>query len=304
MTARWLTLLLCLAGALTHAQDGGVTPAPTTVAVDFTQLPPATWTELEVLTLEKKVLVRLVQDGFAVMAKDAGAMVRLTVSRRENTLVLGASTCAREQTTDVPLGAAPLGELHLEVAQRLAALARRCAPPPDEPRPPTSGDAPAPAAPPPSKGLRLGGSMGFFFRAGGTDPVLRAAVRYGRTLGVEVTAGLVLSGVTEVTVFEVPVLVALSLHLDLGKGFALEAALAAGVFVHTFLLADPARTDRAGVRVDVMASLPVTLSFSPLSWGGIGLRVAPSLVSGVHPRGGWTRGLASVEACGLAFLKF
>ncbi len=305
MPVRWLTLLLCLFGALVHAQDGGVArTGPITVAVDFSQLPEATWTELEVLTLEKKVLVRLVQEGFAVMAKDAGAVVRLSVSRRENTLVLTALSRAHEETSEVPLGAESIGELHLELAQRLTLLAQRCAPTAEEA--PVKAAAPPAPTPPPAraKGLTLSGSMGFLIRAGGTDPIVRAAVRFGGTIGGEVTVGLVVSAVTGLTVFEVPVLAAFSLHFELGRGFAFEASLAAGVFVHTFVLADTTLANRLGVRADAMASLPLTLTFSPLSWGGIGLRVAPSVVSGVHDQAGWSRGPLSVEASGVAFLRF
>jgi hypothetical protein len=101
-------------------------------------------------------------------------------------------------------------------------------------------------------------------------------------------------------VLEVPVLLAFSLRFELGSGFALEGAVAGGVLVHSFF---PSAT-AAGVSVDAMGSVPLTLSFAPLPWLGLALRVAPSVVSAARTQGEWSRGAWWFEASGLAFLRF
>jgi len=299
MRARWAITVLSLFATASLAQ-----PAPlTSVAIDLTAIPEQDWKQLDVLSLEKRLVLRLVQDGFAVVASTASPDVRVAVTRTAAGLHLAAHSRTRDAEVDVPVGTDPTSELHLEVVQRAAELARTCAPPPPAIEPPP------PPPPPPRKqlGVSIGGALGVVVRRGSTaavvtDVAARLVTRYGKLLGAELTIGLVPSGTSAVTVFELPVLLGFSVRFELGLGFALEGALSGGVLVHTYILNTPTS---AGVYVDAMGSVPITLSYVPLPWLGLGVRIAPGYVwPGNHTPADWGRGQFWFEGSGLAFIRF
>lgn len=298
MGARWASGVLGLLASASLAQPPPSAPL-TTVAIDLTALPEQDWKQLDVLSLEKRLVLRLVQDGFAVVASGANPDVRVTATRTAAGLHLAAHSRSRDAEVDVPVGAEPTSELHLEVVQRAAELARNCAPPPPVVELP-------PPPPPPRRqlGISVGGALGVVVRRGSTgavatDVAARLVTRYGKLFGAELTIGLVPSGTSAVTVFELPVLLGFSVRFELGLGFALEGALAAGVLVHTFI-----QPTGVGLSVDAMAAVPITLAFVPLPWLGLGLRVAPAYALGDHPHADWARGRFWFEGSGLAFVRF
>lgn len=269
----------------------------TTVGLELTALPEEDWIALEVLALEKKLVLRLVQDGFAVVASTANPDVRLRLSRAQPGLRLSAHSAVKDAQVEVPVDDGAISGLHLELVQRAAELARTSAPPPVvvEVAPP-----PAPARPPPwSPGVRLGGALGFVVRQGGTDVAVRAVLRVGRLIGGELMVGLIPSGSASVAVLEVPVLLAFSLRFELDHGLVLEGAVAGGVLIHSFFPGGA-----PGVQLAAMGSVPVTLSWFPLAWVGVGVRAAPSVVSAAASQPGWSRGSWWFEATGLAFLRW
>jgi hypothetical protein len=281
-------------------------PLPS-VAVDLTGLDAAEYAKLDGLALEKRLVLRLVQDGFAVVAPAAPADVRVTVSAAPGGLLLVASGGGKTARREVPIAEGALAELHLELAQKVAELARSCVPAPKPALPPPPPVAPSP--PPAEAPFRVAASGGAVVRAGGTDFAGRLAVRYGRLVGVHVVAGLVPSFGDGLWVLEGQLLVGPSVKVELAPGAELEAALAVGAALQFFQLADAAALERTGARLDLAAALPISFTYWPARSFGLGVRVTPGLASQgrQHSSGGqvlWTRGAASFEAGVLLAARF
>jgi hypothetical protein len=154
---------------LSGADDSG---AAASVAFDLRALPADVYHQIDGLGLERKVALRLVQEGFAVMAPGNGADVEVRASMTDGgDMVLSAGARgdgAPPLRSTIPAAKGPAAEWHLEVAHKvsemgrvLAATARRAraqaaaeaaraaAAPPLAPGPPPPPIAAAPAAPVP-----------------------------------------------------------------------------------------------------------------------------------------------------------
>lgn len=288
---------------------GAAEPLPS-VAIDLTGLDEAAYAKLDGLALEKRLVLRLVQDGFAVVAASADADIRVTVKAAPQGLLLVATGSGRTAQREVPSSEGALAELHLELAQKVVELARSCAPAPRAAAaagPAVSAAPASPAAAPPL--FRVAASGGALVREGGTDLAGRLSVRYGRALGVHVLAGLVPSFGRGLWVLEGQLLLGPSVKFDLGSGAEVEAALAVGAALQVFQLEDPAAAQRSGVRLDLVGALPVSFSFWPSRWVGLGVRVTPGLASQgrQHTSGDrvlWARGAASFEAAVTVAARF
>jgi hypothetical protein len=100
----------------------------TSVSVDVTTLDDATFQRLDGTALEKQIVVRLVQDGFAVVAPTWQPAVVLTVHSLGQSVLLqayGPSGMHKREVAAVVGGkAVPAAELRLELVQKAAELVR------------------------------------------------------------------------------------------------------------------------------------------------------------------------------------
>ena len=106
---------------------------PVAVAIDAQKIGPAQFRALDVVGLERHLMARLVQEGFAVVSLKGqpDLVLQLTLEANAVVLALGGRQRAIPLRSDLPA-------VHLEVVQRGAQLAR-------------AGRAELPAQPPPSK---------------------------------------------------------------------------------------------------------------------------------------------------------
>ena len=239
------------------------------VALDLTGLDGDSFAALDGVALEKSATVRLVQDGFAVVARTASPDVVLRVGLRPEprVLVLSSHGPGGDATSDVPWADEPLVELHLELVQKLVELTRATA---------TAKLVIMPPAPPPPRErpwhLSLGG--GGLVREGGFDPLGLLGVRWGLRYRVALEAGF--SGRTSATlsVFEAQLSAGGALALPLTTSLELEFAVLIGALVHHFWLADRATFEPEGTRFNALVTVPVTLWLAVNEAVRVGLRFA------------------------------
>jgi len=133
---------------LSGADEGG--GAAASVAFDLRALPADVYHRIDGLGLERKVALRLVQEGFAVMAPGSGADVEVRASITDGgAMVLSAGARgdgAPPLRSTIPAAKAPAGEWHLEVAHKVSEMARVLAATARRARAPAAA-APAAAAP-------------------------------------------------------------------------------------------------------------------------------------------------------------
>lgn len=100
----------------------------TSVSVDVTTLDDVTFQRLDGTALEKQIVVRLVQDGFAVVASTWQPAVALTVHGMGKSILLQAygpgGMHKREVAAEVGGKQVPAAELRLELVQKAAELVR------------------------------------------------------------------------------------------------------------------------------------------------------------------------------------
>jgi hypothetical protein len=257
---------------------------------------------LDGVALEARMVVRLVQEGYAVVSLGGSPQCVLRVRQREAVVVLEAACAGVRGEREVPMGEVPLKELHLEVAQKAVALLReveaRVPPPPPPPAAlaaaPDAGPAPAPEPPaPPVEELpgRVSLRGGALVRAGGVDPFAALAWRFpllGRLRGW-LEGRYSASGAAGLVVQDAAAQAGLGFSLLLAPRLTLDTGLRLGVFVHTFRFLELAVSEPSGVRAELLATLPLELEWRVLERLVLGLHVAPGfttrgrahLVSGV-----------------------
>jgi hypothetical protein len=257
------------------AHAGAFAPAPpavVSVALDLTALDEEAYRRVGGLALEKQVVLRLVQESFAVVAPAANPDVRLRVEEAGPGLRLSASSRAGAETREVALAPEePLQELHLEVSQKLVELARAVAPPPlPEPA------KPEPARPVPPRWWSVEAAAGAeaLVRKGGVDAQARLALRWGGRLGVRLAGALSPSRTSEIRVLEWTILAGPAFHHALAPTMDLEVDLLGGLLVHHFTILDAYSHDHAGDRFDWVLSLPLALTLRPLPFLSLSLRIA------------------------------
>jgi hypothetical protein len=110
-------------------------PEPTaTIAVDMRSLDDASFRRLDGGALEKQILVRLVQEGFAVVATTRRSAVALTIVAKGDRIEIAAQGPSGTMRRQLSTRDVPLRELHLELAQKASDLARSVAYPAPSPR--------------------------------------------------------------------------------------------------------------------------------------------------------------------------
>jgi hypothetical protein len=245
--------------------------SPVSVSVDLHSLSEKDYRQLNGLSLERKITLRLVQEGFAVVAPDnPNAQIRVRALRTAYGLSLEASGPLNELQGTVRLEGVSLAEAHLEVVQKVAELIRAIelpapvapAPPAvvaEPPAPPTEPIAPVPAAPAPSRvfvELALGG--GASFRTDAVDPQLFFSGRLGfgeSGRGFALRLELLGSGSksSDIGVLQLSGAFALGYRFGLGERFGVEPGAGVGFVVQTYQLSDPWAGQRSGTLISPAA---------------------------------------------------
>ncbi|HEY3447866.1 MAG TPA: hypothetical protein VGK67_16035 [Myxococcales bacterium] len=310
-------LCAALAAATLSAAPAPAASAPqvTSVALDLTALDEETYRKVGALALEKQVVLRLVQESFAVVAPSAKPDVKLAVEATATGLKLTATSTVGADRREIALGSEPLQELHLEVSQKLVELARAMAPPPvlpePVPEPPaeTQDPAPRPGTPPRwwSVDVSLGG--GAVFRKGGNDPEARLSLRWGGRLGVVLTGGWTPTLSSELRVLEWTLLAGPSWRQPLHESVDVEVGLLGGVLLHHYTVWNEYSADESGDRQDWAMALPVMLSWRPNSVLSASLRVAGRVVGNhrehlLNDRSLWRREAWALELGGMVGARF
>lgn len=253
-----MTSWLCVLSLVVLTQAPAVS-----VSFDLRALPEQDYRRWEGVELERKVALRLIQEGFAVVSPRSPARLRLRVSRTPEGLRLEASGPLQRVEQDVRVGRGSLAELHLEVAQKLTEMTRavQSEPEPEPPAPvpvppPSPVPEPAPmlpvevaAAPRPSE-LDVSLGVGALWRGPGVDPHLLLSVRRGLgAFGLDAEVGLGRSREPALTVFEAQGGAFFSYRLSLTERLQLEPGAGVGLVLHSFRLEDDGVSEQTGTQV-------------------------------------------------------
>lgn len=282
-----LGALLCTV-LLVRASDAGTVAAPTTVAVDLGGIDAATFREIDGLDLERRVLVRLVEDGFATMADKAGPELTIVIRSvgpdiviAETTFHLRAVVAATGLTTD---------ELHLAVAQQAAELARR------------ARQAlllrPRPSAP----ALAVFAGTAACYRSSAVDmhDEIGAGVRGARWFP-HVVVGFMPASVPGLHVYEVEAQVGLGWDTALSPRWAVQIAPRIGARAHHFAGNEARLLEPSGTRFDALATLEAMLRWRPWTSISLGVELVAGATSAAyrHEINGatiWWRGAGRAQA--------
>jgi len=282
--------------------------APVTVSLDLRGVEPSAWKTLDGVTLERAALVRLVQEGFSVSPLEAGAAVRLAVLSDDGRLVtMTDGVEAREVRVH-----GRLAEVHLELVQKLAELARAASARHGAQSAASDGGVagtPTPlsavvrerAAFEPRRWL-IGVGADAELRPA-VDPSLRALVAWSAEAAPWGLLGEVSwswsGGQGGLRIDEVKALVGPQVELAGGPRWGVRLAALVGALLHHWLLPGAAAAT-SGVRVDGLLGAEVFARFNVTDWLWLGARVAGGLStsSREHLQGTevlWTRDLYWVE---------
>ncbi|AFE04902.1 hypothetical protein COCOR_02891 [Corallococcus coralloides DSM 2259] len=291
-----MTALLCALSLVVLTQAPAVS-----VSFDLRSLSEQDYRRWDGVELERKVALRLIQEGFAVVSPRSPAQLRLRASRSPEGLWLEAAGPRQRVEQGVRVGRGSLAELHLEVAQKLSEMTRAVQP---EPEPPP----PEPALPPPVEvaaapwrpELDLSLGLGTLWRGRGTDPLLLLSVRRGvESFGLEAEAGLGVSREAALTVFEAQGGAFFSYRRSVAERLQLEPGVGAGLVVHAFRLKDAWMSGQSGTQVSPAGWARMKLRWRFTERLAAELRVALGLLRPVThvSEGGtlWSRGGARLE---------
>lgn len=268
----------------------------TTVALDLTRLDDRQYSDLDGLALEKRLVLRLVEEGFAVVAPTAQPEITVHVEVQGDAIVLVAEQDGRTDQRQIAWDhQIELELLHLELAQKAVELVRslsaaapaRAAPPaPTPPKPPNRVLPPIQYTPPPPKlaeppvaklALRIGG----VWRPPSVDPMARLGLEL-RLVGpwrAELGAGAIVASAPGIHVVEVEPTAGIAAELELDQHWALSAGVRAGVLLHAYSLVDRSAEHVSGLHVDGLIAAPIRASvrvFGPIE---LDLTVAPGVAT-------------------------
>lgn len=266
------------------------TPA---VAVDIRALQPQQYEAIDALKLERHLLARLVQEGFAVVSLERSPELRIVLRVQDEALKISVRTAtAALSSRRVLVRPDSLAAMHFEVVQRAVQLVRqaprRSAPGPGAPRlnasmPKTE---PKPAPPvrvlvqvplrSPGEGLSALMGVGVIGRDQGGDLQLRLRGRYGFEgvpgLGLRIDAALAPPLASTFAVWEWQIQAGADYRIPWTSTWYLGVGALFGALIHRF----SSPTTVAGVRADFLVSLPLSVGFRLGRWGAQ-LLVAPGL---------------------------
>jgi hypothetical protein len=324
--------------ALVLLADADRSDAAASVAFDLRGLSAAAYHQIQGLALERNVALRLVQEGFAVVAPGAGADVEVRVSVANGGALLLSATSPHERdapplrSTVAAARGTAAAEWHLEVAHKVAEMARvlaarardrpraaaaprtpPVAPPPDTP--PRSVTAlraepsPAPAtaagaavsgapAPDPSR-WEVGLGVGALWRAGGSDPLFGILATHARgRLRLHLDLLGARSPESAIDVWEGQAAAGVGAAVIDGPA-SLDVGLAGGVVVQRFSVSSPWASDRAGTRAAPGCWLPVRARWAAgrlVVAARAALGLAPALAHTSEGATLWSRGALRLEA--------
>jgi hypothetical protein len=291
-----------------------------TVALDVGQVGDRDFRELDLLTLQRKLVLRLTQGGFAVVAPEGAPQLRLVLRVQAGELEIetriGDEVVARRRVARI----GDVASYHLEVIHKAVEATRQAReqlPPPPASAPasqPASAPAsapvvvrPPPPPPPPPPVVQprwwhveLSGGVGPLYRIQGVDPMIRAGARLGgQRFALRGSLMVSPSIQRELWVVEWSLQGGGSIRFPLGYSLHLELALLVGVLNHAYGIdrGDPA----SGSRWDFLGTVPLELGWRATSWLGFRLWLAPGITEGArdHRLDGeviWERSFFRLEA--------
>lgn len=291
MTSRQAVLLALVVSSFASA-------APTTVALDVSTVDAASFEALDGVALEKTATVRLVQEGFAVIAPTAApdVLVSVSVNAEPRSIVLSGKGPGGASTRSIPWGNETQAELHLEVTQKLVELTRVVA------RAPVIAVVVEPVVEPQPSRWHLGAAGGVLLREGGFDGLGVATLRWGDRLRFAADLGVGGSRGAGIGVIETTLAAGVAYALKFDR-WRLEAAVLVGALLHVWSL----DASNSGIRVSPLVNVPLQLSFAVTPVVNVGLRVAPGW-SGAreHVSGDtvlWARGAVRLETLAVIVLS-
>lgn len=272
LLSAWRGVLLVVGLALLSAKAR----AAEEVSVDMSRLNDGTYARVDGLGLHERLVLRLVQEGFAVVDSRGhltvtlfgeGEALRIVVRRRDGA----------ELQREVPMGATPSGELQLEVIQKVVTLARRLGGATTSPReavPTAPGEPPARSPSEPSvvgsvapegasvddEHVELGVGVGAMVRSGGADVVPRLGARIPVTsaFGLTIDAAITPTGERSLDIVEWQILGGIGYRILLAEPVPLDLGVSVGARFHHYHLPE---ADSRGAAADFSAALPVSLSW-------------------------------------------
>lgn len=277
------------------------------VSFDLRALPEQDYRRWDAVELERKVALRLIQEGFAVVSPRSPAQLRLRASRTPEGLWLEAAGPRQRVEQGVRVGRGSIAELHLEIAQKLSEMTRAVQPEPEppEPEPPPpelvlQAPVEVAAAPGGRPALDLGLGLGTLWQGSGVAPHLLLSVRRGLgAFGLEAETGLGVSRDVALTVFEAQGGAFFSYRSAVAERLHLEPGVGAGLVLHAFRLEDAWVSGRSGTQVSPAGWARMKLRWWFTEHLAAELRVALGLLRPVtHVREGetlWSRGGARLE---------
>lgn len=284
-----LAALGALACTLVLARSADAGPvAPTTVAVDLGGIDAAAFREIDGLDLERRVLVRLVEDGFATVARTAHPELTIVIRTAgtdveiaEVTLGLRARVAGAELSTE---------ELHLAVAQQAAELARGAVQELSL-RPGRGGPA-----------FVVFAGTAACYRPSAVDPRFEAGAGV-RILGwfPHVAAGFVPASVPGLRVYEIEAQVGVGWETAWSRRWTVQIAPRLGARVHHFDGDQAHLLERSGTRLDLLGTLGATARWRPSARVSFGLELVAGVTSAAyrHDIDGvpvWSRGAERAQA--------
>lgn len=300
-----------------------VTPAHAdrlvTVALDVGQVGDRDYRELDLLTLQRKLVLRLTQGGFAVVAPEGEPHLRLVLRVQAGELEIetriGDQVVASRRVARV----GDVASYHLEVIHKAVEATRQArerlprSPASQPASQPASAPAsapvvvrPLPPPPPPSVvqprwwHLELNGGAGVLYRLQGVDPLIRAGARLGgQRFALRGSLTVSPSIQSELWVVEWSLQGGGSIRFALTSSLHLELALLVGLLNHAYGIdrGDPA----SGSRWDFLGTAALELGWRATDWLGLRLWLAPGITEGSreHRLDGeviWERSLFRLEA--------
>ncbi|MGA9524536.1 MAG: hypothetical protein WBV82_23975 [Myxococcaceae bacterium] len=294
-------VLRCLSWALAltaSAAWGQATPRPT-VAINVSSLSDSAAKRVDALALETRVVQRLLQEGFAVVAPFAEPDVLLSLEGSGERIRLVASGGGEPNVVEVTLAVGSLAELQLELSQRLVDLARAqlatfpplsaeaASTPAPEQRPtltPLIPRADAQGLPESGNGsndidlgLQVAVGVDALWRGDRLDPLARIVVEAGDRWSLRVAAGLAPSVVPGLEVWDWQLQAGPAFRLWQAGPLSAKVGVLVGVAYHDWTV-DPSANikDDEPVRLlDPFVSADLELSYRLTRLLQLGVRMAP-----------------------------
>ncbi len=299
----WLVFVLVLVAAPVGAAGS--------VAVDMTELDDMTYDRIDGLKLHERLVLRLVQEGFAVVDKGAELVVTLSGDAEALQVVVRSGDAQSQRT--VMFGTTPPAEVQLELIQKVVMLVRALSPAAAQTVEPATTE-PESASPNgsserdasdesdgwrqvPERWVQLDVGAGVMVRGGGADLMMRLGARFAvlRDWGVLADLNISPSGADALTVLEWSLLGGLSYRVPLASLLTLDVGAQLGPLFHHYSFSRGSGND-TGLAVDFNAALPVTMTIWPVPVLGVMLRATPGITSASREHRDqqgvlWSRGL-------------